>query len=111
MTAALLVLCTCPDATSAQAIATAVVEARLAACVNILPELRSVYAWEGRVEQSDEVLLLVKTTPARFAELKERIVAMHPYRVPEILAFEAAAGLETYLRWIGAETSIDANTP
>lgn len=102
---ALLVLCTCPDAASAQTIATALVQARLAACVNILPGLRSVYRWEGRVEQAEEVLLLAKTTPALFEQLKDRIVTLHPYRVPEILGFQSTTGLAQYLRWIAAETA------
>jgi periplasmic divalent cation tolerance protein len=102
--AALLVLCTCPDATTAETLAGSLVEARLAACVNLLPGLRSIYRWEGRVERADETLLLIKTTRERFDDLKGHILRMHPYTLPEVLAFEAATGLDRYLEWIGSET-------
>ena len=103
--AALLVLCTCPDAETADALAGSLVEARLAACVNMLPGLRSIYRWEGRVERAEETLLLIKTIRERFDDLREHIVRMHPYTLPEVLAFEAAAGLDRYLEWIGSETA------
>ncbi|MBS0213477.1 MAG: divalent-cation tolerance protein CutA [Proteobacteria bacterium] len=105
---ALLVLCTCPDAANAQALADSLVERRLAACVNLLPGVRSVYRWQGRVEQADEVLLLVKTTDDRFEALQEQIVRMHPYAVPEVLAFKAVDGLPAYLGWVETETRDEA---
>ena len=101
----LLVLCTHPDPAAAESLATVLVERRLAACVNILPGLRSVYRWQGRIERASEVLLLIKTTAEHFVELKEAIVTLHPYSLPEVLAFESRDGLDRYLDWVRAETS------
>ena len=108
---ALLCLSTCPDDATARRIAGALVEEGLAACVNVLPAVHSVYRWQGRVERADEVMLLAKTTAARFATLRERIVALHPYELPEILAVETAAGLPAYGDWVAAETRADAPAP
>ncbi|MBS0194058.1 MAG: divalent-cation tolerance protein CutA [Proteobacteria bacterium] len=102
---ALLVLCTCPDEASALSLAEALVGERLAACVNVLPRSRSVYRWEGRIERAEEVLMLIKTTATRFPALRARIVALHPYTLPEVLALEAMDGLAAYLGWIEAETT------
>lgn len=102
--AALICFCTCPEAYSAERIATTLVEERLAACVNIVPGLRSVYRWEGRVEAADEVLLLIKTAADRYPELQDRLRALHPYELPELLAVESAFGLPGYLRWVTDET-------
>lgn len=96
----IIVLCTCSGREEAGRIAHALVEARLAACVNILPEIESVYRWQGQIETAGEVLLLIKTLPSRFAELRDRIVALHSYEVPEILAVPIAAGAENYLNWL-----------
>ncbi len=103
-TPALLVFCTCPDRDSAAKIARALVEHRLAACVNLLPGLRSIYRWQGAIEDSEETLLLIKTTADRLEALKVQLVMQHPYELPEILAVEAASGLDRYLAWIHAET-------
>ncbi|AGA89051.1 uncharacterized protein involved in tolerance to divalent cations [Thioflavicoccus mobilis 8321] len=100
----LLALCTCPDAETADRLASALVEERLAACVNILPGITSVYHWRGQVERDDEVLLLIKTVAARFAALSERLVALHPYEVPEVIATPITAGLPAYLDWMSACT-------
>lgn len=105
----LIVYCTCPDATVADALALALVDERLAGCVNTLPSVRSTYRWEGRVEQADEVLLLIKTTPDRLPALTERVRALHPYELPEVLAVESAGGLAPYLDWITAQTRDDAH--
>ena len=99
---ALLCFTACPDTATAQRIADALVESRLAACVSVLPGMRSTYRWQGKVEQADEVLLMAKTVPVRLAELQARIVALHPYELPEILAVEAG-GLPAYLQWIARE--------
>lgn len=100
----LLCHCTCPDRASADAIARVLVEERLAACVGVQPGLRSVYRWQGRVEQADEVLLVAKTTRDRLSGLVERVRGLHPYDVPEVVAVEAAGGLDRWLAWVEAET-------
>ena len=99
-----LVFCSCPDPDTAQRLATALVEARLAACVSVLPQMRSVYRWQGAVEQADEVLLLAKTTGERLPVLVEQLRARHPYELPEIVAVEAGAGLPAYLDWVADAT-------
>ena len=99
-----LVFCTCPDSDTAARIAEALVEARLAACVNQVPGLRSVYRWQGRVERADEVLLVIKTTADRLQTVQQRIVALHPYELPEVIAVEVAGGLSAYLDWIAEQT-------
>ena len=101
---AILVLCTCPDEAAADRIAGALVEERLAACVNRLAGVVSTYRWEGEVRRGNESLLLIKTTVERFAALRERIVALHPYELPEVIAVDIARGLPAYLDWIASET-------
>ena len=101
---ALICFCTCPDTDTAERLGEALVEERLAACVNILPGLRSVYRWQAEVERADETLLLIKTVRERFDALSARIKALHPHELPEVLAVEAAAGLPAYLRWVADET-------
>lgn len=101
---ALICFCTCPDALTAERIATALVGERLAACVNMVPGLRSVYRWQGRVETADEVLLLVKTTVEAYPALQDRLRALHPHELPELLAVETAFGLPEYLLWVADET-------
>ncbi len=103
----LLCYCSCPDADSAARIADALVDERLAACVGVLPGMRSVYRWQGKVKQADEVLLLVKTVQARLPALSARIQALHPYELPEVLAVDVAGGLPGYLEWIAAETALE----
>ena len=101
---ALICFCTCPDADSAERIAPALVAERLAACVNLLPGLRSVYRWQGKLEAAAEVLLLVKTSAEAYPALQERLRQLHPYELPELLAVEAASGLPEYLQWLAAES-------
>ena len=101
---ALICFCTCPDADSAERIAAALVAERLAACVNLLPGLRSVYRWQRKVEAAAEVLLLVKTSAEAYPALQERLRQLHPYELPELLAVEAASGLPEYLQWLAAES-------
>jgi periplasmic divalent cation tolerance protein len=100
----LLCLCTCPDRATARTLAHALVDERLAACVNLLPGVVSVYRWEGQVEEADEVQLLIKARPARLPALIERLRALHPYTVPELIAFEAVGGLPEYLHWAADQT-------
>ncbi|MFB3819172.1 MAG: divalent-cation tolerance protein CutA [Candidatus Methylomirabilales bacterium] len=101
---AIVVLITCPSAAVGEKIGQALVEARLAACVNVVPRITSIYRWEGKVVRDREVLLLVKTRPARFAALRRHVVALHPYSVPEIIALPLRAGLPAYLDWIAQAT-------
>lgn len=101
MSDVLVCLCTCPDRAIGQRIAEALVGENLAACVNILPGVHSVYRWHGgAVEHADEVLLLAKTTRARMDALQARLLELHPYELPELLAVEAVGGLPAYLDWV-----------
>jgi periplasmic divalent cation tolerance protein len=101
---AIVVLCTCPDDAAAERIASALVEERLAACVNRVPGIASTYRWQGKVDRARECLLLIKTTSERFDALRERIVALHPYELPEVIAVDIALGHAPYLAWIATET-------
>jgi periplasmic divalent cation tolerance protein len=101
----LLVLTNCPDEETAGRIARTLVENRLAACVNVLPEVESTYRWQGSVEQAVEVPLLIKCTRERYAALEEAIRQLHPYTVPEIVAVPVVVGLPSYLRWVAEETT------
>lgn len=83
----------------------------LAACVNLLPGMHSVYRWQGQVERADEVLLLAKTTAAREPALRQRIASLHPYELPEVIAVGIQAGLPAYLDWVARETTPAATTP
>jgi len=102
----LLVFTTLPDVASARALAGALVAARLAACVNICAPCRSVYRWQDKIEDSEEVPLLIKTTAERYAALEAAIRAQHPYELPEIVAVPIGRGLPDYLAWIAAETAL-----
>ena|SRR5579864_5651460 len=102
---ALVAFCTCPDDTVAERIATAVVEERLAACVNRLPGVISTYRWQDEVHRDSEQLLVIKTTRERFEALRERILRLHPADVPEVIAVDVVAGFDRYLAWIESETS------
>jgi periplasmic divalent cation tolerance protein len=104
----LLVLTNLPDRAAAERIADALVERRLAACVNILAPCRSVYRWKGAVQHDEEHPMLVKTTAERYAELEATIRELHPYELPEIVAFCVERGLEAYLAWVGDETTARA---
>lgn len=97
---ALLVFCNAPDSKTADDIAQTLVAQRAAACVNILPNCRSVYRWEGKTESGVETPLLIKTTPARLPAVMETIRRLHPFEVPEIIAVPVVAGLPAYLSWI-----------
>ena len=98
--AALVVLCTCPDRVTAERLARAAVSAGLAACVNILPGLTSIYRWQGAIECAEEVLLLAKTTLAVYPQLEALWRAQHPYELPEVLAVPVTIGSEPYVQWL-----------
>ena len=104
MTDALVVLVTTPTPERAAEIARALVDERLAACGNVVPGIRSIYRWEGKVQDDQEALLVLKTTRARFEALRDRVLALHPYQVPEVIALAIEAGSAPYLEWIAAET-------
>jgi len=97
----LVVLTTCPAAEAAEALAEQIVEARLAACVQVLPEMTSIYIWEGVIQKEGEALLLIKTLPEQWEDLQEFITANHTYQVPEIVAIEADLVGNKYRRWLG----------
>lgn len=99
-----LVITNCPDEETANRIALAVVEEKLAACVNILPRVQSIYRWQGAVESAVEVPLLIKTAAAAYPVLEAAIRERHPYDVPEIIALPITAGLPAYLNWVAEET-------
>ncbi len=102
---ALLALSTCPDAETAAHIARTLVEEKLAACVNRVPGVTSTYRWEGEVQDDAEVLLLIKTTRECFEALRTRLVELHPYSLPELIALDIADGLSAYLDWLAHETA------
>jgi periplasmic divalent cation tolerance protein len=106
MTDGLVVLCTCPDDVTAERIAREVVSRRLAACVNRLGGMRSTYLWKDALQDSPEVLLVIKTVRTRYEELEMRLKALHPYEVPEIIALPILAGSGPYLAWMAQETSV-----
>ncbi|MBI3902261.1 MAG: divalent-cation tolerance protein CutA [Nitrosomonadales bacterium] len=100
----LLVLTNLPDRATAQRVATALVEARAAACVTMLAECVSVYRWQGKIETASEVPLLIKTTRAAYPLLETTLRAHHPYELPEIVAVPVSAGLPAYLQWVAQQT-------
>lgn len=102
----LVIFCTCPDLKSGERIGTAVVEERLAACVNLLPGLSSIYRWQGQVKREPECLLLIKTSADRYETLQKRLRALHPYEVPEIIALPIRRGDPDYLAWINENTRL-----
>ena len=100
-----LVTCACAGAEEAERIAHALVEERLAACVQILPGVRSIYRWQGKVESAEEILLLIKTSEEKFDRLQARVTGLHSYEVPEIVALRITAASSQYLGWL--ETELD----
>jgi periplasmic divalent cation tolerance protein len=96
----ILILSTFPDADTARRIGRVLVEERLAACVNLLPQIESIYRWEGAIESAEEVLALIKSNSWKFQLIEAKIRALHPYKVPEIVSLRIEAGSADYLRWI-----------
>jgi periplasmic divalent cation tolerance protein len=101
MTDKIVVLCTCASIEDGERLARALVTGRLAACVSVLPGMRSFYRWKGEIEASSECLLLIKSSRDRFDALREGIEKLHPYAVPEVLALPVVAGAPNYLAWLG----------
>ena len=97
---AIVVFITAPNGEEATRLADLLIGAHLAACVQILPEMESVYRWEGKIERQSEVLLLAKTTTAKFAELEREVRSLHSYETPEIIAVPIVAGSSPYLAWL-----------
>jgi len=95
-----VVLVTCPTGSVARRLARQLISRQLAACVNVLPLVHSVYRWKGAIEQSREALLVIKSTAGRFAALRRGILGLHPYDVPEIIALPLVAGHTPYLAWV-----------
>ena len=96
----IIVLCTCPDGDTAGRLAHGLVEQGLAACVNVLDSVRSIYRWQGETTEDLEVLLVIKAPAAHYERLEQSIVASHPYELPEIIAVPIKRGLKQYLQWI-----------
>lgn len=109
MTGQIVVFSTCASAEDAARIARHLVDARVAACVTILPGARSVYRWEGRIEDTAEHVLLIKSSRAVFPALRAAIERVHPYQVPEIIALPVVDGAANYLAWLAAETSAETS--
>ncbi len=105
----LLVLSTCPDKDCAEKIARSLVDQGLAACVNISPQVTSVYTWQGKTESAEEVLLLIKTSARRYAQLQQVLRSLHPYELPEIIAVPVTQGLPEYLNWVDQCTNTETS--
>jgi periplasmic divalent cation tolerance protein len=106
-----IALCNCPSLEAATALASEVVERRLAACVNIIPAVASVYRWEGRIVSETESTLLIKTTPQCVPALKAFIEKAHPYDTPELIVLDVTDGLPAYLAWVAAESKPPSSDP
>jgi len=96
----LTALCTCPDQDLAETIAHEIVNQRLAACVNIVPHITSIYRWQDKIEQDTEVLMIIKTSQTAFSALTATITALHPYDVPEIIGWPIGQAAPKYLQWL-----------
>jgi periplasmic divalent cation tolerance protein len=107
----IVVLVTCPTQPVARRLAALVVAKRLAACVNLLPGIQSLFWWQGKVEHAREVLLMIKSTRHQFERLRRAILAHHPYEVPEIIAMPLVAGHRPYLQWVRANIGFSQINP
>jgi periplasmic divalent cation tolerance protein len=103
----LVLLSTVPDGPAAEALARSLVAEGLAACVNCVPGVQSTYRWQGAVQESSEVLLVIKSTPAAYASLERRIRELHPYEVPEIVALPIVCGSQPYLAWLAGQITLE----
>ncbi len=98
-----------PDTSTALAIGRQLVEKKLAACVSQIPGVRSIYRWQGAIEEAGEITILIKTTQARYSELESTIKTLHPHDVPEIIVLPIVGGFPPYLDWIERETEKEVN--
>ena len=105
MNSTIVLLCTCSSEKEGRRLAEALVQSKLAACVNLLCGVQSIYRWEGEMEKAAEVLLMIKSTADHFDELRARITELHSYETPEIIALPITAGSDKYLDWIRRETA------
>lgn len=105
MTKFIQIHCNCPNNETANLIAKELIACKLAACVNILPELRSTYRWQGKVEQATEFQLQIKTSMELYQAIEDKLIALHPYDVPEVIALPIVKGLPAYLDWITENTN------
>ena len=104
MKSILVVFCTCPDEKTARALAAGLLEEKLAACVNVLPGIRSIYRWQDEVKDDSEVLMVVKTTQPNLERLTQWLEHHHPYDLPEVIALPVSGGSPGYLDWVAQET-------
>lgn len=104
MSDAILILCTCPDETSARQIAQQLLQDKHAACINLVPHLTSLYVWEGQQEEQQEVQMLIKTCRTLFKCVEAQIIELHPYEVPEIIAIPIEEGSTAYMHWLQEQT-------
>jgi periplasmic divalent cation tolerance protein len=104
---AVIVLTTIGTSGDGEALARTLVAERLAACVNLLPEMQSIYLWKGELTVDGERQLLIKTTVARLDALKTRLHALHPYEVPEVLVLPVTGGSPGYLKWLAESTAVE----
>lgn len=95
-----IVYCTCPDHATAEKIATQLVKEKLAACINIIPHLTSIYHWKGEVKKGNEVLMMIKTHTDKMTLLEETIIGLHPYDFPELISINIESGNRAYLEWV-----------
>jgi len=95
-----VVLCSCPDETNAQALARSLLKNKLVACINIIPQIQSLYYWEGKLTESQEYLLIGKTLKQRYPQLEHHLKTQHPYDCPEILCLPVTQGSAAYLAWV-----------
>ncbi len=102
MTQLIITLCTCPDRDTAEKIAQLLVDGALAACVNILPNITSIYSWKGQTESAEEHLLVIKSPQSGYQAIETAVRSLHPYELPEIIAVPIAHGLPEYINWINS---------
>lgn len=100
-----VLLSTCGDAETAEQIARHLIESQVAACVNVVPQIKSVYRWQGKVESAQEALLVIKSVKSRLAKIEETIKQLSGYDLPELIALDIVAGSEEYLNWLKSETT------